>query len=171
LLRALGHALVEDDGARRAEAAVVLGGDENGERILKAAQLQRDGFVPLILVSGPPYLDRNESDYTIPFALRHGFPNGHFEGVPNRADSTRSESKILGTYLHNHGIATILLVTSNYHTKRAKRLMQIANPKLTIAVVPALDPNFDPNCWWQTRSGQKMFVNEVAKTIAMELGD
>src|ERR1019366_8520424 len=51
-LGALGSALVHDEGAGKAEIAVVLAGDSWGYRLTKAAELVRQGCVPLVLVSG-----------------------------------------------------------------------------------------------------------------------
>lgn len=171
LLQIAGRALVENDGPHNAQAAVVLGGDEFGNRILKAAELARKGFVPVVLVSGPPYLDEHECDFTIPFAERRGFPGSMFRAFPHQADSTRSESKLLSEYLRNHSVSSVMLITSNYHTRRAAFLVRQAAPALEVYVVPAPDPNFDPESWWRTRNGQKTFLNEWAKTIATRLGD
>ena len=66
----IGRALVHVDTPEKADLAVVLGGDTYGLRILRAAQLVRDGYVPAALVSGPPLLDIHECDVTSPFAVR-----------------------------------------------------------------------------------------------------
>ena len=85
-------------------------------------------------------------------------------------NSTRSESKFLGSYLKQHDIRKILLVTSNYHTRRAAKLMRSENPRLDVIVIPAPDPFFTPSTWWETRNGEKTFLYEWLKTIATALG-
>jgi len=167
---ALGSALVENDGPQKAPAIVVLGGDDHGTRIIKAAQLAQAGYAPYVLVSGPVSLLGHESDDTIEYARREGFPDSLFRPLPNDTDSTRSEAKFIGTYLRAHGIHKILLVTSNFHTRRAARLMRHENPGLQVDVVPAPDPFFTPNGWWKSRNGEKTFLIEWIKTVATWLG-
>ena len=52
-LSGIGYALIHDDGPAKADIAVVLAGDWYGNRIVKAGELVRDGYVPAVLVSGP----------------------------------------------------------------------------------------------------------------------
>ena len=170
LLTGAAEALIENDGAHKAEAAVVLGGDGFGTRIIKAAQLAQAGYVPYVLVSGPVYLNRHECDYTIQYAKDEGYPASLFRPLPTEADSTRSEAAYAGRYLRSHAIHHILLITSNYHTRRAAYLMRRQNPDLRVEVVSAPDPYFSPATWWQTRTGQKTFALEWAKVITSRLG-
>ncbi len=53
ILAGLGSYLVKADPPEKADIALVLAGDGEGNRILKAAQLARQGYVSKILVSGP----------------------------------------------------------------------------------------------------------------------
>lgn len=170
ILAALGNALVENDGPHKAAAIVVLGGDDWGTRIVKAAQLAQAGYAPAVLVSGPVSLLGHESDETIEYARRKGFSDALFRPLPNSTDSTRSEARFLGTYLRAQDIHKILLVTSNFHTHRAAWLMRHENPGLQVDVVPAPDPNFSPDAWWKSRGGQKTFLIEWIKTVATWAG-
>jgi len=172
VLTFFGNALVEDDGPGKAQAAVVLGGDPSGSRMLKAVQLAQAGYVPLVLVSGPKTLMGHESDYEIQYAESKGYPASMLRGVdlPPNINSTRAETAYLGKYLREHGINNILLVTSNFHTARAARLMRGQNRWLHVRVVAAPDPDFTPDGWWRTRNGQKTFVLEWMKTIATAFG-
>ena len=172
LMAALGSALVEDDRLEKADVAVVLGGDDAGTRIVKAAQLAEAGYVPYVLVDGPTKLIGLESDMTIEFARRKGFPDSLFRPLPLPEDVnyTRGEEEFLGKYLKVHHIRKILLITSNFHTRRAARLMRKENPWLQTVVVAAPDPSFTPDGWWKSRDGQKTFMLEWLKTAAAWLG-
>lgn len=167
ILSALGNALVENDGVQKAQAAVVLGGDGNGVRILRAAQLAQAGYVPLVAVDGPKSLLGHESDADIQYAELHGFPSGLFHAIllaPD-IDSTRAEARCVDKYLKSQNIRKILLVTSNYHTRRAAYWFRKEIPGLDVVAIPAADPMFVPDSWWTYREGQKTFVLEWLKTI------
>jgi uncharacterized SAM-binding protein YcdF (DUF218 family) len=170
-LRALGSVLVEDDGPQKADAIVVLGGDEFGMRIVKAAQLAQAGYAPVVLVSGPSNLMGSEADATIEYARRQGYPVSLFRPIPHTADSTRSETLILGDELKREGVHKILLVTSNYHTRRAARLFRKQVSWLDIRVIAAPDKLFVPDSWWKTRGGQKQFFFEWLKTFSAWVGN
>ena len=170
LYRAAGNFLVEDDGPQKADAIVVLSGDDYGTRTLKGAQLAQAGYAPYVLVSGPKALLEPESDVYIEYARRKGYPASLFRSVPHEADSTRGETAIIGKYLLARGIKEVLLVTSNYHTRRAAQLMRSQNPGLQVIVVAAPDPYFSTDGWWKTRTGQKLFALEWFKTVATWAG-
>ena len=170
LLTFAGQMLVEDDGPQKADVILVLGGDEFGTRIMKAAQLQEAGYAPYVLVSGPKTLLGHESDESIEYARRQGYPVTIFKPLVNQSDSTRSESKAVNAYMREHRAKTVLLVTSNYHTRRAARLMRKAMSGIHVIVIPAPDPFFRPQSWWTSRSGQKTFLYEWLKTFAVDLG-
>lgn len=163
---------MEDDGPQRADAILVMGGDEAGFRIVKAAQLAQAGYAPFVLVDGPKSLIGHESDATVQYAEQNGYPDSLFRPLPlpTGVNSTRAESQYVGLYLKQEKIYKILLVTSNYHTHRAARLMRQANPWLHVVVVAAQDQFFAPNSWWKTRDGQKTFLLEWMKTVAAWVG-
>ncbi len=151
---------------------MVLGGDDSGTRIIKAAQLAQAGYAPYVIVDGPKVLVGHQSDMTIAYAEQNRFPASLFHALPlpPTVDSTRSEAVYVGRYLQQHGIHKILLVTSNFHTHRAAWLMRKENPKLSVTVIAAPDPYFTPQTWWKTREGQRTFLLEWTKTVAAWLG-
>jgi len=163
---------VEDDGPQKADCAVVLGGDGFGTRITKAAQLAQAGYVPYILVDGTPSLIGHESDMTITYAEQQGYPAYLFRPIwlPPGVNSTQAEAKYVGNLLKQSGVKKILLITSNYHTRRAAHDFREANPWLRVIAVAASDPDFSPNGWWKNRGGQKTFLLEWTKTVATWVG-
>ncbi len=173
VLSLCGSALVEDDGAVKADAIVVLGGDGYGSRIIRAAELAQSGYAQRILVDGPVRLLGTEADDTIRYAATKGYPSSMFEALPLPKDvsSTRAEVQYLGRKLREQGIHSIDLVTSNYHTRRAAWLWRKENPGFPVNVVPAPDPNFAPEGWFKSREGKKTFFYEWAKTLSSHLGN
>jgi uncharacterized SAM-binding protein YcdF (DUF218 family) len=169
-----GEALIRDDGPANAEIAVVLAGDLSGHRIQKAAELARAGYVPLILVSGPPFFDIHECDEAIAFALRKGYPAEWFIPSPNQSHSTREEASDILAELRRRGIHRFLLVTSDYHTARAARIyrasIEATGGGFEMRMVAAPDPFFRAGSWWRDREAQKTVFFEWAKTLATTLG-
>ncbi|MDQ2841405.1 MAG: YdcF family protein [Acidobacteriota bacterium] len=168
LLTAAGRALVEDDGPQKADCILVLGGDDYGDRIVKAARLAQAGFAPFVIVDGPAALIGHESDATIQYAVQKGFPASLFHPVwlPPGVDSTSTEVQyVASNVLRPKHLSKVLLVTSNYHTRRAARFIRKEVPWLQVIVVPAPDPFFKPDGWWKTRNGKKTFLLEWTKTV------
>ena len=171
ILSALGGYLVQADSPQKADAALVLAGDGWGNRILAAAELARDGYVPKVLVSGPDGAYGNhECDLAIPFAVKHGYPASYFVHVEHEGRSTLAEAKAVLIEIRRMGIKRLLVVTSNFHTRRSGFIFRKLAPDLTILVVAAPDKNFTPDGWWHNREGQKTFLLEWQKTLANWFG-
>ena len=170
-LAALGRLLVRDDGPAHADIAVVLAGDYYGHRVVRAAELVKQGYVPAVLVSGPNMLyGFDECDLEIPFAMKSGYPQSWFIHAPNQAHSTREEAAAIVPDLRRRGVHRFLLVTSDYHSARAARIYRTAAPDLDMRVVAAPDDYFSAGGWWHNREGRKVFVIEWLKTVANLLG-
>jgi uncharacterized SAM-binding protein YcdF (DUF218 family) len=171
----LGYALVHDDGPAKADIAVVLAGDYLGHRIDKAAQLIRQGYVPAALISGPPgFYGLHESEYAIAYALRQGFPAQWFIALPHSALNTRDEAVVVLGELRRRNVRSFLLVTSDYHTARARRVFLAAERAMgggpTMRTVAVPGEFFRPDSWWRNREGQKTAFFEWSKTVATALG-
>jgi uncharacterized SAM-binding protein YcdF (DUF218 family) len=174
-LGALGSALVHDEGAGKAEIAVVLAGDSWGYRLTKAAELVRQGFVPLVLVSGPPaFYDVNEADAAIHFAIGKGYPAEWFVPVYHAALSTREEATAVLDALRQRNIHSALLVTSDYHSARAGRIFRDVERQQgggpVLRVVASRDRFFSASNWWHNREGRKIAFMEWTKTLASAFG-
>ena len=167
----LGRLLVRDEGPARADIAVVLAGDYYGNRVVRAAQLVQQGYVPSVLVSGPDMLyGHYECDLEIPFAVQRGYPESWFIRAPNEALSTREEAAAILPDLRRRGVHRFLLVTSDYHTARAARIYRAAAPDLDLRVVAAPDEYFRVDGWWHNREARKIFLVEWLKTAANAMG-
>jgi len=170
-LAAVGHFLVRADAPAPADAVLVLAGDSFGHRILKGAELVRQGFAPRVFVSGPSgFYGTHECDLAIPFAVNRGYPESDFVPLPHEGLSTREEAQWLLPEIRRRGVRRLLLVTSDYHTRRAGRVFRAAGGDLSILVVTAPDEFFAAGRWWKTREGRKCVAAEVAKTLADWIG-
>jgi uncharacterized SAM-binding protein YcdF (DUF218 family) len=174
-LTAMGQALIHDDGPAKADIAVVLGGDSWGHRIVTAGNLVRNSYVPAVLVSGPPgFYDIRECDAAIQFAVRRGYPAAWFIPAAHNELNTRDEARVLLEDMRQRHVHSFLLVTSNYHTGRSRRIFLAAERAMgggpQMRVVAAPDQFFKPDSWWRNRESQKTFLFEWLKTITGPLG-
>jgi uncharacterized SAM-binding protein YcdF (DUF218 family) len=167
----MGAWLVHSDPPFHADVIVVLAGDPYGHRILKAAELVKNGFAPKVLVSGPPgFYDLHECDLAIPFVIRHGFPADWFIPAPHNAHSTEEEARALLPELMKLHAHRVIVVTSDYHTARARRVLSSDWPGIEMCMVAAPDEFFTVNGWWRNREGRKIFLLEWTKTVTSLAG-
>lgn len=167
ILTAFGNFLVKAGPPENADVIVVLAGDGFGLRILKAGDLIKAGYAPKALISGPSGIYGNyECDLAIPFAVKAGYPESYFIPLEHDARSTDTEARVVVKKLHEMDAKRVILVTSNYHTRRAGLIFRRAAPDLTFFVVAAPDEYFKPDSWWRDREASKTFVYEWMKTVA-----
>ena len=171
MLAAFGDYLVRTEAPQKADIVLVLAGDGWGHRILSGAQLAKEGYAPKVFVSGPSgAYGRFECDLAIPFAIRNGFDEPLFVHAEHDGRSTAAEAELLIPKLRSLGARKILLVTSNYHTRRAGRLFRASAPDLQFYVIAAPDQYFSPRDWWRHREARKTFLMEWEKTVAAWIG-
>lgn len=167
----IGHALVRADSPAPADAVVVLAGDTTLERLYKGEQMVRDGFAPVALVSGVDNMfGRAECDFAIDAAKRNQHDTSKMVCVGNAGRNTVDECKALLPELARRQVKRVLVVTSNYHTRRAGNVWRRFAPQLEIRMVAARDRDFSPDTWWQNREAQKIVILEWTKTVAYLFG-
>jgi len=166
-----GEFLVRTDGLEKADGVIVLAGDYSGRRLVKGAELVRDGHAPIALVSGPWVMyGRNEAHLAIDFALSKGFPKELFRPVLHQSDSTVEEAIAFRKILREQGIRKVLIVTSDFHTRRAGAIFRRTIPDVEIRMIAAPSAGYQPATWWTSRPSQKVFFQEWTKTLADWLG-
>jgi uncharacterized SAM-binding protein YcdF (DUF218 family) len=167
VLAALGHFLVKAGPPEKADIIIVLAGDGFGHRILTAGELVKQGYASKAMISGP---DGNygvyECDLAIPFAVRAGDPESLFTHFEHHGRSTVEEAEFIVKALRESGVKRVILVTSNFHTRRAGNIFRRTAPEIRFFVVAAPDQNFKPDDWWHTRESSKTFAMEWMKTVA-----
>jgi uncharacterized SAM-binding protein YcdF (DUF218 family) len=113
----------------------------------------------------------NEAVLAIQFARTRGFPPEYFQAVPIRAMSTLDEARAFAPELRRRNVRSVLLVTSNYHTRRAAEIFRrVVGGDVRFTAVAATDEYFDPDVWWHNREGQKTVFYELSKTFAGWVG-
>jgi uncharacterized SAM-binding protein YcdF (DUF218 family) len=164
---ALGNFLVKAGPPQKADIVVVLAGDGFGHRILKAAELVKQGWAPQVLVDGPNgNYGLYECDLAIPFAVRAGYPESYFLHFEITSRSTEEEARMVAEKLRSMGVKRVIVVTSDFHTRRAGKIFHRVVPDLEIFMVASPDENFTPDHWWRNREARKVFLLEWTKTIS-----
>lgn len=171
ILRSLGSLVVNAGSPAAADIIVVLAGDRSGYRILRGAELAKEGLAPAVLVSNCKFLyGHAESGLAIEFAARQGYSPDLFIATDWLTDSTREEAKSVIAVLRERGVHKAIIVTSVWHTGRVTRIYRRLAPDLTFYLVGADDPDWRGGEWWTDRRGRKTFFLESLKTIADYLG-
>jgi uncharacterized SAM-binding protein YcdF (DUF218 family) len=159
MLMGLAGMLVTASPLERADAAVVLGGEGcyTGCRVRAAVELYKAGWVGKLVLSGPRLgYGVYETEFSLPLAVSLG--------VPSTARSTAEEAQLLCPLLERRGIRSFYVVSSNFHTRRARRIfLNAGGGRLRVLAYPAPDDWFLVDGWWRSREGRKIFVTETAK--------
>jgi uncharacterized SAM-binding protein YcdF (DUF218 family) len=146
----------------------VLGGDFWGPRVVKGAELATQGFAPYVLISGPPYRDRPESDLAIEFLVGKGYPRTLFRGYEHQAKSTIEEALALAPELKRLNIRRAILVTRASHSRRAGIVFHLFCPGIEFQAVPAAD-DFKADQWWRDPYSRDVFYLEWQKIFGTVL--
>jgi uncharacterized SAM-binding protein YcdF (DUF218 family) len=171
LLRLTGDFWVVDDSPKPSDAIVMLSDDDyQADRAAHAADLYKAGWAPHVIASGRllrPYAgiaELEEHDLE-----SRGVPESAVVKLPGADRNTRQECENIGGFISAHGWKRLILVTSNYHTRRARYICSRVLPSGTVLMVSAArDTDYDPQDWWTTRQGAKMFFGEaVGIVVAM----
>jgi uncharacterized SAM-binding protein YcdF (DUF218 family) len=168
LLRAAGRFWIVDEAPVPSDAIIVLGDDNySSDRAARAAELYRGRWAPVVVASGRflrPYASIAE---LIEHDLKSdGVPQQAIIRFTNRADSTREEAEGLAQLIKQKRWKHILLVTSNYHTRRARYIARRVYPAgIEICVSAAADSEFNPQDWWQHRRSVKLFFHETVGMV------
>ncbi|MBI3210021.1 MAG: YdcF family protein [Candidatus Solibacter usitatus] len=163
--------LWKEDPIAKADAILVLAGDWDGNRVLRAAEIAKQGFAPVVFLSGATSLyGANEAELMKSLAISHGYQASQFEPLKFRADSTVEESQQLAPILLSKNVHSLLIVTSQFHTRRSGNVFRENVPGITIHMCGSPTRECDLARWWTTRQCRKWVLVEWAKTIAYWIG-
>src|SRR5271170_1084101 len=164
LLRFAGEAWIVDETLEHADAIIVLSDDNfYADRVTRAAELIREGKAGVVVASGRrlrPYAGIAElMQHDL---IERGVPKENIIAFPQDADGTRDEALSLLPLVKQKNWHSIMIVTSNYHTRRARYIFRHVFPQnIDLTVVSARDGDFDPEQWWEKRKSFKELIREV----------
>jgi uncharacterized SAM-binding protein YcdF (DUF218 family) len=165
LLRFAGESLVAEDPLEKSDAIIILSDDNfYADRATRAAELFRQGLAPVVVASGVrlrPYA--GIAELMSHDLFDRGVPKDSIIAFPQDADNTREEAEALKKLLQSKRWKSVIIVTSNYHTRRAKYICgKVFGNAVTIRMAAARDADYDPAQWYEHRKSVKRFVHEVA---------
>jgi uncharacterized SAM-binding protein YcdF (DUF218 family) len=172
ILPRIGYSLICSQVPRHSDLILVLGGDFYGPRVFKAADLAMQGYAPLVLISGPPYggEGRPEGEFAIEFLTTHGYPRTLFAVFGHKATATVEEAIALVPELRRRRAKRVILVTSAYHSRRADLVIRLfCDNGIEFISVPAPDPFYTPERWWDDPGSRKLFYSEWIKIVGSVL--
>jgi len=152
-----------------ADVIVVLAGEAE-QRPEQGLELLRKGYAPRLLMDVPG----NTRIYQwnqLELAQRYVQQLPEAAAItlcPIIATSTKGEVRDMERCLENIDAHTILLVTSEYHSRRALSTFGTLLPRYRYEVVPVADPRAFGVNWWQHREWAKTALEEWGKLIWWE---
>jgi len=168
IFRFVAESWVIEDPLDKADVLIVLSDDNfYADRATRAAELFREGKAPLVVASGrrlrpsAGVVELMEHDL-----VERGVPKDKVLRFAHDGDSTREEAEALAKLAKTKKWHKAIVVTSNYHTRRARYIFrQIFPQDIEIRVASARDGDFDPENWWEKRKSTKVFIREITGMI------
>jgi uncharacterized SAM-binding protein YcdF (DUF218 family) len=164
LLHLAGSFWVMDEMPQTSDVIVVLSGDNyDADRAIRAAALYKSGMAPRVVATGRALRTyASSTDLMKRDLTERGVPASAIEEFTHNEDDTKDEALGLSEFVKQHNWKKVLLVTSNYHTRRADYIYERTLPRGTeLRIISAPDSQYDPSTWWHTRRGVKLFFHEA----------
>ncbi len=157
---------------QHADAIVVLAG-ETFRRPNRGLELLTQGYAAKMLLDVPATeVIYGQSEVALAQTYLQQLPQAKELAVcPIVGLSTKTEAQDVKRCLESLGSRSVLVVTSDYHTRRALSTFQHELPGYTIHVAAVGDPEqFGPK-WWQRRQWAKMNFDEWVRLAWWECVD
>jgi uncharacterized SAM-binding protein YcdF (DUF218 family) len=178
-----GQFLIIDEPLEPADALVVLAG-MRVERWLEAAELYREGKAPAILLSRgivEPAETRlrargirfpAQTDLVKDALVQMGIPAAAISTFPHSVDNTADEALRTREAAERNGWKRLIVVTSKYHTRRARYAFEreLKGSGIGVQVRGSRFDEIQPDRWWKSRSDFRWVFSELQKLAAYRLG-
>jgi len=160
------------DEPEKSDAIVVLAGETNA-RPARALELLRQGVAPRL------FLDVQTRDviYDQPLIdIARKYVSGLAEAnrvsvCPIVGFSTNAEADDVSRCLQPLGAHRVLIVTSDYHTRRALLIFRHRLPHYQFSMAAARGPESFGDAWWKNREAAKVTFDEWLKMLWWEAVD
>ena len=166
-----GRMLVIDE-PRTSDVILVLAGDTE-HRPARALQLLGEGYTRKIVIDVPA--EGQIYEFTpLQLARRYAEDLSQKASIsicPIEGLSTKDEARDAEPCLAREGAKSVLIVTSDFHTRRALHIFQKEFPGISFSVAAARDSRQFGTRWWAHRQWAKTFLDEWLRLIWWRLVD
>jgi uncharacterized SAM-binding protein YcdF (DUF218 family) len=171
LVSQTGNFLVIDN-PQKADAILVLAG-ETDQRPVRALELMQQGFAPRVILD-VPQSERifGTSDLQLAQMWIARQPQAQALDIcPISGLSTKAESSESAECLRRAGARSVLLVTSDFHTRRALSIYRKEQPQFVFSVAASHDWTQFGKRWWRHRQWAKVNLDEWFRLLWWECVD
>jgi hypothetical protein len=176
LLRAMGRFLIATDQLQHADV-IILSVDSDGAGVLEATDLVHAHVANHVaLFADPPdavdreFLRRGVAYHNaaaVSVGQLHELGIDTVEVIPRTVTGTTEESQDLASWCAEHGYHAVIFVSTLDHSRRAARILARATRDrgLKLSVRASRYSTFDPDSWWQSRTGVRTEIVESEKLL------
>jgi len=164
IMRFAAESWVVDEPASHADAIIVLSDDNfYADRATRAAELSRQQVAPIVVASGRRLRPHAGFGELIEHDLiERGVPKEKILRLDHDASDTIEEAEALAKLAKEKRWSSVIVVTSNYHTRRVRYVFGKVFPaQIAVTVASARDADFDPERWWEKRKSTNLFAHEA----------
>lgn len=166
----LGKFLVESDKLEKADAIAVFSGD-SGARTERAVELLKEGYADyLILSGGKVYDDVTMAELMKNHAIKLGVDESKIL-IDDEASTTNENAEFTTNIIEENNFKSVIVVTSDYHTRRSKLAMEkalentlIDGEEVEVTVTPSKEEKFTTK-WWTSGDSVLMVISEYLKLM------
>ncbi|MEM7371233.1 MAG: YdcF family protein [Bacteroidota bacterium] len=173
ILKGIGYSLIYEDPNVEVDAAFVLSSSPN-ERCEYAAELYHLNLFPLVITMGesvnPSLLAMNIQQTDAQLArtvlIRSGVDSTAIR-VINRGSSTFEESEQILGYATREGFQSIMIISSQFHTRRIKKVFKkkFKQAGIDVVIKGAPPKRYEVDHWWENEEAMINVNNEYVKLL------
>ena len=175
LLAGIGNFLVIRDKLEAADIIFLLNGDPT-VRPNQAAKLVSQGWSSKVVIARAEDSQGvqfgaypNVTDSNIIILGKLGIPDTQIVELrpPGGVRSTNDEAKALLQYSQENPVHSVIIVTSDLHSRRARYIFQkvLAGSQLKVSMAPIPDRKYGAENWWRSEDGIIGCQNEYIKLL------
>jgi uncharacterized SAM-binding protein YcdF (DUF218 family) len=175
ILTGIADYLIINDRLQPADAIFLLNSDFD-TRPFHAADLYKQGLAPVVVIAraeNTPVVDLglvpNDTDISVGVMEKHGVPPERITILPFQGGTTSTfdEAAAFRQYVEESHVQRIILVTSAFHTRRARWIFEktLAGLPVTLEMSAAPYLEFDQTNWWKNETGLITLNNEYFKLV------
>ena len=154
---------------QKSDVIVVLAG-ETQQRPARGLKLLIQGFAPRLVLDVPTATIYDKSQLDLAQDYVKTLPQANAISIcPIYERSTKGEARDVSRCLKGSEAQKVLLVTSDYHTRRALSIFRHVLPQYRYSVAAASDEREYATSWWQRRQWAKVNFDEWIRLVWWEL--